>query len=198
MKRHELRSIISEIVRSVIYEESIKLPTGKWVKATNKSLEAFRKELFDMIQSSYAPIGGHHDFKSPSDINNNDADFWEFVDVDGDENPDALAAAKTTRFGKKSVVGATNGTSAAKRASITHRVSRLKKPGSYAEVSDKLADIIMSMGVPVVNNEDEVRKVLNKDIQWIGKIPGRQGDGWYSRMLGGSRKNKILVGRPKI
>lgn len=194
MKLSELKRII----REVINEDQPLIPKGKWVKASNDALTAFRKELFDIIQKSYANIGGHHDFKSPNDINMQDANFWEYVDVDGNKKPDAVSAAKITQFGKKTVVGATDGSSDGKRALVKHKIVSLHQPGYYAEVSERLADILLDANVPVVNDESEVRKVLNKDIEWIGEIKGKKGDGWYYRNLGGSKHAKIMVGRPKV
>jgi len=198
MKQSKLRSIISEEVRQQIFETSVHLPKGKWVKASKKSLAAYKQELFDMIKSSYAQIGGHHKFKSPVDISTSVADFWEFIDIDGDDEPEAMGAAKTTQYGRKSIVGASDGTSPAKRAFIGHRIKSLRHNGFYAEVSEKIADILLGAGVPIVDNEEDVRKVLGKDIKWIGEIPGKKGNGWYSRKLAGQTKAKILVGRPKV
>ena len=184
------------IVREAM--EDADLPKEKWVQASPEILNKYREDIFKMIQDTYKPIGGHHDFKSASDIGAGDADFWEVVDVDDDAAPDAVSAAKTTSFGKKSVVGANDGTKPAKSSMIKHKVETLNGGSFYAEISERLADILLAKGVPVVNDPEKVKKVLKgKEIEWIGEMPGKQGDGWYRRSLGGSMHEKILVGMPK-
>jgi len=53
--------------------------------------------------------------------------------------------------------------------------------------------------VPFVDNEQDVRKVLGKDIEWVGKHPDGKYpgyDGWYNRKIKGKDKMKILLGMP--
>lgn len=183
----KLRDLLSEI----------KLPFSKWVRASNEDLKQFREEIFDMIQKSYAYIGGHHDFTSPNDITTNEADYWVLADVDKDNDPDAILAAKTTKSGKKYVVGATDGSQSAKTLLMYTQISKLKQPGFYAEVSHKIADVLIANHVPIVNDEKTVRTVLNKDIKWVGTVLDHPGDGWYYRNINGQSVLKTLLGKPK-
>jgi len=50
-----------------------------------------------------------------------------------------------------------------------------------------------------VDNQEDVQKVLGKEITWLGNHPeGKYPDynGWYSRQIGESEEIKILLGRP--
>jgi hypothetical protein len=59
-------------------------------------------------------------------------------------------------------------------------------------VSGKIQDIFLSKGVPPVNDEAIVRKVLKgKDIEW-------HGDGTYTRNIGGELHKKMLIGKPRV
>jgi hypothetical protein len=51
--------------------------------------------------------------------------------------------------------------------------------------------------VPVINDEEKVRAILKgKDLEWHGEHPeGKQeGDGWYTRKIGGKAVTKTLAG----
>lgn len=167
-------------------------PKGKWIRAKDDNLKQFKDELFKMIQQTYAPIGGNPKFKSAADINTSDADYWEFIDIDDDPDPDAVSAAKTKRAGRKYVMGANDGQKASKVAYIKSRIQSLKKPGHYVEVSHKIADILLSAGVPTVDSKEDVEKALGKPIdKWVG-------NGKYIRTIGGKKFEKIMLGRPKV
>lgn len=180
---------LKKLLTEIISERS--LPKNKWVKLKGGDFKKFAEELFDMIKKTYDPIGGHPNYKSPSDINPSDASYWEIIDVDDDSEPDAVSIAKPKRAGIKYVGGATDGEKASKRAYIGHRLSRLKKRGNYIEASHKIADILASNGIPIVDDEDTVKKVLKKDITW-------HGDGYYSRKIGSKVFKKRLFGIPIV
>ena len=166
---------------------------GTWKQLSGEELKTFQKEIFDLIRKSYMYIGGHPDFQSPDDINENEANFWKYIDIDSDEEPDAITAAKTTSFGKKSVLAATDGTPEAKKALIQDKISELNSPGNYAEVSGRIAEILLQIGVPIIDNEEEVKKVLiDKQIQWLDN------GGWYVRKIGGIDRTKIMIGKPNV
>ena len=95
-----------------------------------------------------------------------------------------------------------DGSREAKRFYVKTRAKYLTKRGYYNEVSKKLADILIEKyKVPVVDDEETVRKVLGKDIEWHGTHPyddTKPGNGWYVRKIGNSFYPKILLGRPKV
>ena len=194
-----IEQLVKDTLKDLDKEESSEEPSeelpvlkkGHWEAVGPKELHAFQQEIYDMVQSSYGGIGGHPNFSSPSDINTSDANKWEVINVDDDPYPDAVTAAKSKPSGNKGVMGATDGQSASKRAYISRRIEQMSKPGNYIEVSHKIADILMGAGVPIVDNEEVVRKTLGKDITWLGD------SGWYEREIGGSKHRKIMLGIPK-
>jgi len=167
------------------------LSKNKWIQLSGKELKLFRDEIFDMIKQSYASLGGHPNIKSASDINVSSINYWDVIDVDNDPEPDAVSGAKKRTGGKKYTMGATDGSGAGKRAYIKGRIKMLNKLGHYAELSHKIADILASSGVPIVDDEEIVKKVLSgKDINWLG-------NGWYERKIGGKNYKKRMFGKPK-
>ena len=157
-------------------------------------------EIYDMIDKSYAPIGGNFDIGSademPSDYNK-----WIAADVDADPEPDAVRAGKTKPSGIKMTLGASDGSDAGKKAYKEKTADLLNTPGWYAELSGAIAHIMIKYhNTSFVDNKEDVEKVLGKDIEWIGQHPdGKYPNytGWYRRKIGGNYHMKILLGRPK-
>ena len=48
--------------------------------------------------------------------------------------------------------------------------------------------------VPIITNQNDVEKILNKKVKWIGEYNGH--DGWYEREIAGSFYKKFLIGNP--
>ena len=98
---------------------------------------------------------------------------------------------KKTQHGLKSIVSGQDNSPQAKKELLDNKAKELFKKGFYAEVSDKLAEILLNKyHVPYVDNKEKVEEILNKKVKWIG-------DGWYERNVSGSGNHKkILVGRP--
>jgi len=158
-------------------------------------------ELFRLIDVSYGGIGGHVDFRSSGDLLDacRDRGFVVYaIDVDDDRVADATIVSKLTRFGEKGVASATDGSRVAKDALVSRKVGDFGSSGYYGEVSDALAAVLLRRGVNVVTDPEVVRRVLGKDIEWLGGDPSGRlpGLGWYRRRLGGDFKNKIMVGFP--
>lgn len=156
-------------------------------------------ELFDLIQSSYAYVGGYPDFKRAEDLPANHT-VWYGIDVDGDTTPDALSFGKETPQGFKWTGLANDGTPAAKRKSVDQLVQALKRPGNYGEFSDAIMHILITRyQVPVVDKETLVQRILKKPILWVGKHPQGQYPGYagfYRRRLFGEDHLKIMLGTP--
>ena len=98
---------------------------------------------------------------------------------------------KKTQYGLKSIVAGQDGSSEAKKDLLDNTAKEMFRKGFYAEVSDKLAEILLNKyHVPYVDNKEEVEQILRKPVKWIG-------DGWYERNISGvGNHKKILVGRP--
>lgn len=162
-----------------------------WEELTGSDLEQYRDELFNLIQIAYQPIGGHLNIKSKNDINLNDLSFWIASDVDDDNEYDAMQPGKSTKFGVKLTVGASDGGTTAKRVLIRKLKSLLNTTGFYLEASEKLESILDRLGLQYIDDPLEIKTVLNKEIQYIG-------DGWYNRDIGGKIIKKRLYGKPKL
>lgn len=176
---------------------------GKIVVFDPNKHKEIAEELFDLISTAYAEIGGHVKIQKPEDIfSDPDWNFWEGVDIHGSEDFDLIMFGQKTKYGiKYSGVGHDGGKDS-KEFYLDSRGKELKQLGYYIEASGKLAEILMNKyKVPFVDNEEEVEKVLGKKVQWEGKNPdnpGSTGSGWYIRMIGGHPHAKILLGNPKI
>ena len=183
----------------------------QWKEIKNKDMDKLKNpagkditdELFDMIQQTYASIGGHVDYKKPSDIPG-DADLWKAIDIDSDPEPDVVNFYKRRAGGIKSVGSGTDGTKEAKKALMDNKVKELNKKGNYAEVSGAVAHVLITRhNIPFVNNEKDAIKALGgKKIEWVGANPNGKYpdyDGWYYRKLPDGQKHlKIMVGKPKL
>ena len=168
-------------------------------KSTLVRKPKWMQEAVGLIGTAYAPIGGHANLKSAKDIRSDDADVYRFEDIDADYEPDVLQVSKTTPYGLKTIAMGHDGTKDAKRRSIAGKIEDFKEYGNYGEVSGRLAEIVLSAGVPVIGDPRVVEKVLNKKIKWVGSDPAFPSVyGWYERMLGGHMHRKILVGLPNV
>jgi hypothetical protein len=173
---------------------------NKTVKFDAPKYPELEDEFFNLISIAYAEIGGHAKIKSPKDVfSDPDWNYWEGIDVHGDNNFDMIMFGQKTQYGIKYSGVGHDGSSPAKRAYISARGKELQKLGYYIEVSGKIAQILLEKyDVPVVNDIKVIEKVLGKKVDWIGTKEGMPGNGWYSRVLGGHPHDKILLGRPKI
>lgn len=172
--------------------ENINLPKDKWIGLSNKEVIQLKKDIYDLVSNAYKPIGGHPNLKTPSDVVGNLGDLFTVIDLDSDPDIDAVVVGKKKSAGTKFTAIGHDGSNAAKSSAVGHNVSNLKKRGYYIEVSGKMFDILKAKGVPIVDDEEIVRKVLKgKKIDW-------NGDGTYSRLIGGKKHTKILMGKPNI
>ena len=177
---------------------------GQWTDMQKSDLETqdnvdLTYELYDLISTAYSTIGGNFDYKSPEDLPGK-ADIWTAVDVDGDEAPDALRIGKTKPHGKKLTASGHDGTEAGKNAYVQKTADMLNTRGYYAEMSKGIAHLMIKYHqVPFVADEETVRKVLGKEIEWLGQHPeGRypEYNGWYVRDISGNKELKIMLGTP--
>jgi hypothetical protein len=160
-------------------------------------------EFFNLISTAYAEIGGHAKINSPADVfSDPDWNFWEGVDIHGDENFDIIMFGQKTRYGIKFSGVGHDGTKDAKRTYMDSRGKDLQKPGYYIEVSGKIAAILIGKyNCPIVKDQKDVEKVLGKQVDWMGKNTedsSMPGDGWYVRKIGGHPHAKIMLGRPTV
>lgn len=157
-------------------------------------------ELFDILDKSYRNIGGHVHFKKPSDLPHNHTG-WKAVDVDADDNPDALRVWKTDKFGDiKLTAGGSDGSDAGKQAYLNDTAEMLNTEGVYAELSDAVGHIMMTRyHIPCIDNQASVEKVLGEEVEWVGQRPDGKYPtykGWYVRNIAGEPHMKIMLGHP--
>ncbi len=81
---------------------------------------------------------------------------------------------------------------------MIRKSKELNEPGNYVEISGAAFDSFVGRaGVPVINDEEKVRAILKgKDLEWHGEHPEgkKEGDGWYTRKIGGKAVTKTLAG----
>lgn len=144
--------------------------------------------ILDMVAKSY----GYTDIpaKEPGDLVKYDT-WW--VTLNSDDEPIACALMKTTSYGMKAGLTAQNGTSEGKRAAVKF-IDRYFENGFYGEVSDRMGEIALSKGVPVVPSK-YVSHILGKEIE-----PEPDGIHYYRHINQGGigRKRKVMVGKPKV
>jgi len=184
----------------------LKPKRNKWIKfnpneLSNSEKEELSKEFIDLIQTAYAPIGGHVKFTTADDVfKDNKITHWKVIDLHGSPDADVIVFGKESKYGIKSVGVGHDGERDSTRVYLDAKAKDLSKPGYYVEVSGKLAEIMLGKyKVPSVDSEEVIKKVLKKDIKWHGEHPDGKtpGDGWYTRKIGNSDHTKILLGKPK-
>ena len=168
------------------------LSKGQWQPIPSSELKDFEDEIFDLISTAYAPIGGHPNYKSSGDVSGAEGDAeYEVIDLDDDPDIDAVSVAKSKPAGKKFAAMGHDGSTKAKSRAINHKAELLKKPGYYVEVSGKLQNILLAKGVEPITDEATVRRILQgKQIKWLV-------NGEYTREIGGQEVTKMMLGKPK-
>ena len=188
--RH-LKKLIATSLNEIAFEKN---KTFKLSSSSSDSKD-HEQEIFDMIQASYAPIGGHLMIKSKSDVAKEFPTGY-VADVDDDPEVDVFLGVKG-QDNRKISASATDGTATAKAYAFNMR-KQMYDDGFWAEVSDATAHIALNkMKIPSVKDQDKVETLIQKSVEWHGehpegKFPGTYG--WYSRDIGGVKKAKILVG----
>lgn len=159
--------------------------------------------LIDMFKLSYADLGGLDSIETPAGLKSKFTHFF-VTDIDEDPEPDAGIYFSDRGGSRKASVTATDGSPAARAKVREMMLHFFTQPGSWAEVSGKPANIMLSkLGLPTVESEQEIRALLGKvpqeDIVFEGKHPDSSisyGYGWYTRTIRGHRETKIIVGNP--
>ena len=191
--------------------EDLDHPKNQWSDISPSDIKAAQDpinvdlsdELYDLIDIAYKSIGGNFDFKNSGDLPG-DHDQWSAINIDDDPAPDALRVSKTKPAGSKMTVAGHDGTKPGKDAYIGRTAELLSQPGHYAEMSKKIAYIMIKhYDIPPVTDPEKVQQVLGSDrpIKWLGahpqgKFPGI--NGWYTRDMGPKKDVlKIMLGNPR-
>lgn len=159
-------------------------------------------EIHQLIETAYAPIGGHLNYKTGRDLAAEDALVITAVDLDEDPCPDVALLSKRKPYGLKGAAMGHDGTRRAKDEAIAKKAKKMRTRGNYGEVSGAIAHILITRyDVPAVTNPAVVRKVLGKKIEWVGSHPDGKypkHPGWYYRTIGGKKTLKVMLGYPKM
>jgi hypothetical protein len=177
-------------LKSLINE--LNVDKNNWNQLSKTDADPDKDQILALIQNAYKEIGGHPNFTKASDVTSGEGgDSYEIIDLDDDNDIDAVSVSKEKPAGHKLVALGQDGTLSAKKSVIDRQVANLKKPGWYIEVSGKIKDILLAKGVDTVTDEATVRKALKgKEIVW-------NNDGTYDRKIGGEMHTKMMLGRPK-
>jgi hypothetical protein len=167
------------------------LSKGQWTDLDKKETKEYSGDIFDLINTAYASIGGNLNYSSANDVTGTQGDSdYEVIDIDDDPEIDAVIVSKKKGAGNKITAMGHDNSSIAKSKSINKQADMLKTPGNYVEVSGKIKDILLAKGVPVVIDKDTIEKVMGK------KAIDIQDDGSYTRFINNKETIKILLGKP--
>jgi hypothetical protein len=167
------------------------LPKGKWVNLDDVEQSEYAENIFDLIKTAYASIGGHSNYQSSTDVvgSEGDADY-EVINLDDNPDIEAVSVSKSKQSGDKFVATGHDGSKIAKSAVVNHKADELKKSGHFIEVSGRIKDILLGKGVPMVTDEETIRRALK------GKEIEMNDDGSYQRKIAGKAYTKVLLGKP--
>ena len=206
----QLKKLIVKIINEINDPQEIpKFPKNKWIlmKPGDPRRELVKNNIFDMVQQTYAPIGGHFKIQSPDDLEK--SSYWLAEDLDEDPHLDVVMLAKP-ESGAKMATAANDGSSAASSA-FKDECAELFSGGSvdgignwWGETSDKVAYAMLNRGSPAVEDEMTVRSIMPGDkIIWHGEHPDpnvpevfKKAKGWYTKFFNGHPSTKIILGNP--
>ncbi len=209
MLRRYVRQILREFVEPGMGSQGA-VPKGEWIllEPGDPRLAVIQDEIWDLVDLTYAPIGGHTKMSSAADLAR--YRYWIVKDLDEDPGIDVAMFGKP-EFGAK-MGGAANDGSRAAASAYKTKGAELRSGGSiggvgnwWGEVSGKPAYALISRGAPVIEDEFEVARLLAGDnYEWHGAHPNpdapamfKSVNGWYTKDFGpGGKHTKILVGSP--
>jgi hypothetical protein len=185
--------------------KELELPKGKYVKLGTSDVDSTKEELFNLIQTAYASIGGHLKFKSPSDVKDPDLKHWVAADIDADPDIDVVYFGKKTPYGIKHTGIGHDGEKPNIKNLLIRKTKELKTTGNYVELSGGAFNSFVGKGgVPTIDDEDLVRAILGprreSQTTWHGQHPTKpsmKGNGWYTRTIGGKQTTKTMAGTVK-
>lgn len=186
------------------------LPKNQWVllKPGDPRRELVKDDLFDIVQQTYAGIGGHFKITSPDSLER--YAYWVVQDLDQDPEVDVAIMGKPDIGGQKMGAAANDGSPAASSA-YKNKSSELRAGGNidgvsnwWGEVSGKPAYAMIKRGAPAVEDEQKVAQLLaGDDYIWHGAHPDpnappvfKSVNGWYTKSFGNKKSTKIILGNP--
>lgn len=202
-------NLLRKYVRRLL-EEQAQIPKNQWemLAAGDERREAVKSELFDLVQQTYEPIGGHFKISSPDSLDR--YTYWVVKDIDDDPELDVAIFGKPDISGQKMGAAANDGTAAAS-AEYKNKSAELRAGGTvggvgnwWGEVSGKPAYAMIKRGARAVEDEKKVAELLaGDDYIFHGAHPDpnapdvfKSVNGWYTKRFGGHSSTKIILGNP--
>jgi len=206
MNEKLLRSFVKELIK----EAGGHIPANTWVmlQAGDPRRELVKQNLFDLVQQTYEPIGGHFKISSPDSLDR--YSYWVVKDVDQDPEIDVAIMGKPDIGGAKMGAAANDGTSLA-ASEYKNKSAELRAGGTiggvgnwWGEVSGKPAYAMISRGAKAVEDPAKVAQLLaGDDYVFHGEHPDpnappmfRNVKGWYTKKFGSKSSTKIILGNP--
>ena len=157
-------------------DEYADLKKKKWTVLTLGDLdEETRHMLWDMYVDTYQSIGLH--IEDASKLTSKYKISW-LIDNDNDPKIDAFIIYKETKYGNKLALMGSDGQKPNKKVLIKQMIDLLKQKSWHIEASHKVAQIIESNGVKVIDDEDTIKSIIGKSfVEMLS-------DGEYKRSLG--------------
>ena len=208
--RRCIREILKEELEKDLGVAPAGIPKGEWtlLQTGDPRREAAKQNLFDLVQQTYEPIGGHFKISSPDSLDR--YVFWVVKDVDEDPEIDVAILGKPDTAGQKMGAAANDGTPAASSA-YKEKSAELRAGGSingvgnwWGEVSGKPAYAMLKRGAQAVEDEAKVAQLLSgDDYVFHGEHPDpnapplfKSVKGWYTKKFGDKSSTKIILGNP--
>jgi len=205
--------VLRQYIRALLKEQielPSPLPKNQWVllQTGDPTRDIIKNLLYDMIQQTYASIGGHFKITSPDSLDR--YTYWVVQDLDGDPEPDVAIMGKPDISGNKLGAAANDGSPAASSA-YKEKSADLRGGGSisgvgnwWGEVSGKPAYAMIKRGAQPVEDEAKVAQLLaGDDYEYHGEHPDpnapalfKSVKGWYTKRFGGHESTKIILGNP--
>ena len=168
-------------------------PKDQWTGLNKKETEEYSGDIFALIDTAYASIGGNLNYSNAGDVTGAEGDAdYEVINIDDDPEIDAVVVSKSKEAGNKLTAIGHDNSSIAKSKAINKSADLLKTSGNYIEVSGRIKDILLAKGVPIVTNKSTIEKVMGN------KAIDIQDDGSYTRYISGKETHKILLGKPSV
>ena len=207
--RAYVRQILAEQEELPAEEEQV-LPQDEWVllQPGDPRREKIQDDLYDMVQTTYADIGGHFKIQNAGDLDR--YSYWVVKDIDDEPDADVAILGKPDIGGVKMGGAANDGTPAA-AAEYKEKSAELRGGGNvdgvgnwWGEVSGKPAYAMIKRGAPAVEDEATARRLMDgDDFVWHGAHPDpnapamfKSVNGWYTKKFGSKESTKIILGSP--
>lgn len=175
--RRVIRSILKEKKFSQLSQYAKNKETQIYDDLMDPTNAELRDEVFQLIDQSYAYLGGNTDIRSADDLANpaqNDYTTFLAWDIDEDPEPDVIRGMKPKAGKMKLAISATDGSEVAGAFTVGDTAGRLADGGHYAEMSGRAATVQMKRGTPAVRDEATVRALLpGKELTWFGIHPAQ-------------------------